>query len=242
MDFDFANELASTVNPPRPSADSGGPEVGVKVSETFRQIRPLLVVVPIAAYYGLRAAGVGDLAALLAGGGVAVAYALVSHLIERRGRALPIFVCVMFALTGSLAFMTREPRVVLLKASIVSTGFGLYLVALSANRSFLYRAIAPLIARGSDERAVRWKWAWDSQPTLRSRMRFACGLAGVLLLAEAAARTAIVFRFTIGQSLFLSHAPAVLLMVALGLIVRFLVAPAVVRAMADKEDDHRGGV
>ncbi len=73
-------------------------------------------------------------------------------------------------------------------------------------------------------------------------MRFACGLAGLLLLVEAAATAAIVLRFTIGQSLFLSHAPAVLLVVALGLIVRFLVTPAVVRAMADKEDLHRSAV
>jgi hypothetical protein len=65
-------------------------------------------------------------------------------------------------------------------------------------------------------------------------MRLACLLAGFASFAEAAARAAIVLHFTIGQSLFMAHAPAVLPVVALGLMLRFLVTPAVVRAMAGR--------
>ncbi len=165
---------------------------------------------------------------------MAAADAVISLAIERRVRRLPIVLCVMFALTGSLAFATRDPRVVLLKPAIVSSALGAYLLAISASRRALYAALEPLIARGSAERAARWKRAWEEQASLRRSMRLACVLAGLLMLAEAAGRVAIVFCFPVGESLFLAHAPAVVLVVALVLIVRFLVKPAVVRAMADR--------
>ncbi len=201
-------------------------------------LRALVVdgVAPIALYFGLRALGVADLPALLAGGAVAALDAILSAAVERRARPLPIFVCFMFAFTGGLAWLTHDPRVVLLKASIVASGFGLYLLALSMSRRWLEAALAPLIARGSPERAARWDAAWDADPSLRRTMRIACALAGVALIAEAAARTAIVFGFAIGVSLFLMHAPAIVLVLALGLLIRFFVYPAVARAMAGLGD------
>jgi intracellular septation protein A len=202
------------------------------------------VVAPIAAYYGLRTVGVPDLPALLAGGSVAAVDALLSLAIERRVRPLPIFICVTFAVTGGLAFVTHDPRVVLLKPSLFPTAMGIYILGISVNRRSLYAALAPLIARSSEERAARWKQAWEEQLSLRRSMRLACVLVGFLLLAEAAARATIVFSFTIGESLFLAHAPAVVLVVALALIVRFLVRPAVLRAMADRafnRDERVGG-
>jgi hypothetical protein len=198
----------------------------------WRAVRPLLIALaPIAAYFILRALGVGDLPALLAGGVFAVLNAIVPAAVERRARPLPFFVAGMFVFTGALAWLTHDPRVVLLKASIVSGGFGLYLIALSLSRRWLERGLAPVIARGSSERAACWDAAWAADAALRRTMRVACALAGVALLAEAVARAAIVYDFTIGQSLFLMHAPAVALVVALGLLIRFMVYPAVVRVM-----------
>jgi hypothetical protein len=203
-----------------------------------RVLRPLLIdaVAPAAAYFGLRALGVGDLPALLTGGAIAAADAALSAVVERRLRPLPIFVCCMFAFTGALAWLTHDPRVVLLKASIVSTGFGLYLMALSLSRRWLERALSPLIDRGSPERAARWRAAWAEEPRLRRTLRLACALAGVALIAEAAARTAIIYDFTIGQSLFLMHAPAVALVAALLLLIRLVVYPEVARAMGGHGD------
>lgn len=200
-------------------------------------LRPLLIdgVAPIAAYFGLRALGVADLPALLAGGAIAAVDAIVAVVVERRLRPLPIFVCGMFAVTGGLAWLTHDPRVVLLKASIVSTGFGLYLLSLSLSRAWLQGALAPLIARGSPERAARWHAAWAADPQLRRTIRLACALAGVALIAEAVARTAIIYDFTIGQSLFLMHAPALVLVGALLLLLRLVVYPTVARAMSGDE-------
>jgi hypothetical protein len=205
-------------------------------------LRPLLVdsVAPIAAYFGLRALGVADLPALLAGGAIAALDAIVSAVLERRARPLPFFVAGMFAFTGGLAWLTHDPRVILLKASIVATGFGLYLVALSLSRALLQGALAALIARGSPERAARWHAAWASDPALRRTIRTACALAGVALITEAAARAAIVYDFAIGQSLFLMHVPAVVLIVGLGLLIRFFVYPTVIRAMREAPEPPAG--
>lgn len=197
-------------------------------------LRALLidVIAPIAAYYGLHALGVADLPALMAGGAIAALDAVFSTTVERRLRPLPIFVCCMFAFTGGLAWLTHDARVVLLKASIVAGGFGLYLLALSLSRRWLEVVLSPLIARGSPERAARWDAAWEAEPALRRTMRIACALAGVALIAEASARAAIVYGFSVGQSLFLMHAPAIVLVLALGLLIRFVVYPAVARVMA----------
>jgi hypothetical protein len=189
------------------------------------------VVAPAAAYYGLRAVGVGDLPALLAGGGIAAIDALASLAIERRWRPLPMFVCGMFIVTGALAFATHEPRVVLLKPSIVSVGFGLYLLTLSV-RPDLRDALAALDARGSDEQRMWFLHAWETQPSLRRNFRAACAIAGFLLIAEAAARTAIVFTFPVGESLILAHAPALVLVPALFLVFQLLLRPAIARARA----------
>jgi hypothetical protein len=210
----------------------------VRLSQALRVSRPFLidVLAPLALYWGLRAVGAPDLPALLAGGAVAAAHAAFAVAIERRLRPLPIFVVFMFALTGALAYVTNTPKIVLLKPSIVSAGFGLYMIVLAASPRLLGVALTPLIARGDEAREHRWRAAWEQSTSLRREMRLSCGLAGVLLLAEAAARGAIVFDFTIGQSLILSHAPAVVLVVALLVMLRLRVRPAVEAAMKDPPD------
>lgn len=205
-------------------------------AQDLQRLRPALVdvIAPIVVYFGLRALGVGDLPALLAGGGLAAGDAIVSLAFERRLRGLPIFVCCMFALTGGLALATHDPRVVLLKASIAAVAIGLYFLVLVCWPSALGRVLSTMIARGSPERAARWDEAWRSQPSLRRTLRLACLLNSLAIFAEAAARAAIVLSFKIGLSIFLMHAPAVILVVVLLFIVRFLSAPAVARAMADQ--------
>jgi intracellular septation protein A len=197
------------------------------------------VVAPIVAYFGLRALGVADLPALLAGGGIAAADALVSLIVQRRLRVAPVFVCSMFVLTGSLAYLIGDARILLLKASIASSAIGFYLLTVACLPSTLGRTLAPLIARGSELRAERWRAAWSTHARLRWTMRFACVLAGMAMLAEAAGRAAVVLSFTIGQSLFLAHGPAVILVILLVLILRFMVTPAVARAMAGAETDPK---
>ena len=203
-------------------------------SGVLRGLRPVLIdaVGPIAAYFGLRALGVADLPALLAGAGVAAADAMVSLAIQRRLRPLPVVVCAIFALTGALAYATHDPRMLLLKPSIVSAGLGAYLLGIAAHGPSLAAALAPVIARGSADRAQRWREAWAQAPPLRRCMRLACAVSGALLVAEAASRAVIVFRFAVAQSLFLAHAPGAIVIVALVLIVRFWVQPAVARVMA----------
>ena len=206
------------------------------------KLKPFLVgVAPVVAYYGLRSVGVGDVPALLAGGSVAAADALISLAIARRLRPLPICICGMFVLTGGLAFATDDARVLLLKASVVSAAIGFYLLAITARPRLLGSVLERLVARGAAERAARWKHAWDEQAWVRRRIRVASMLAGLAMLAEAAARTLIVFHFAVGQSIILAHGPAVILIAAVVLIARFLVRPAVAGAMADRvsDDAHR---
>ena len=218
-----------------PETAAQRPEARAAIRRSARAIL-VDVVAPIVCYFGLKALGVADLPALLAGGAIAAIDAVVSAVVERRLRPLPIFVCLMFAVSGGLAWLTHDPRVVLLKASIVSGGFGLYVLALAASRRWIEAALSPLIGRGSPERAARWDAAWAAEPQLRRTLRLACAVAGLALLAEAGARAAIVYDFTIGQSLFLMHLPAALLIAVLVLLIRFVVYPAVARTMGRPDE------
>jgi hypothetical protein len=193
------------------------------------------VIAPIAVYFTLRAMAVPDFYALLAGAGVAAAHAAITLVAERRLRWLPVYVTATFVLTGALAWAVHDPRVLLLKASITAAAIGLYLVLMSMRPAALGETLTPLIARGSDERAGRWRRAWPRRPELRRAMRIAAAVAGLALIAEAAGRAAIVFSFAIAQSLFLAHGPALIAVLVLLGLVRLLVQPAVARAMNDDE-------
>lgn len=205
-------------------------------AEIRRGLRPLLLdaIAPLACYYILRNCGIADLPALLAAGAIAATRALVSLVSTRRLGFVPILVCVMFVLTGGLAFVVHDPRVILLKPSIVSAAFALYVLTLSVRRRALGSLLERLIARRSAERAAQWRQAWDTQPPLRRTVCRVCFVAGWLMLAEAAARTAIVWYFPVGQSLILAHGPALILVAALVLLIRLVLKPAVVAAMAEQ--------
>jgi hypothetical protein len=145
----------------------------------FQRVRPLLIdaFAPLAIFYGPRALSVPDLPALLAGGAVPAADAVVSLMLERRVRALPVFVCCMFALTASLAVVVRDPRVLLMKEVIIFVGLGVWFLATAPFRPVLYTAAATAVAQGSEARAAQWEKAW-SDAGFRSRMRLATVLFG----------------------------------------------------------------
>jgi hypothetical protein len=105
----------------------------------LKPFRPLLLdaVAPIATFYGLRALGVADLPALLAGGALPAIDAAFSVAIEGRVRALPIFVCFMFALTATLAIVVRDPRVLLMKQVIILLGLGFWFLGTAPFRPVL---------------------------------------------------------------------------------------------------------
>lgn len=209
----------------------------MKRSQALRALHPILVDVaaPIALYYGLtQFAGVADLPALLAGGGLAALDALVSAAIQRRLRLLPIFVAAMFVISGTVAYLLHDARVVLLKPSFVAAVIGLYFLSLAARRDALLTALEPALARAPEARAERLRQAWKSQAPLRRTLRLSCLAIGLLIFAEAAARAAIVLNVSIGRSVILSHGPSVALIVIVLLIGRFVVRPAVLRALADQ--------
>jgi hypothetical protein len=198
----------------------------------LNRFRPFLIdaVAPIATFYGLRALGVGDLPALLAGGALPAIDAAFIVVIERRVRPLPVFVCCMFALTATLAIVVRDPRVLLMKEVVIFLGLGVWFLGTAPFRPVLYSAAATAVARGSEERAARWEKAW-SHPDFRVRLRLATVLFGLVFLFDAALRTVIVWWIPISQSVILVHAPAVITLVAALLIGRYLLYPAARQAM-----------
>lgn len=200
----------------------------------LNQFRPLLIdaVAPIAIFYGLRALGVADLPALLAGGALPAIDAAFSVVIERRLRPLPIFVCCMFALTATLAIVVRDPPVMLMKEVIIFLGLGVWFVGTAPFRPVLYTAAATAVARGSEERAARWEKAW-SQADFRARLRLATALFGLVFLFDGMLRTLIVWRMPLSQSVILVHAAAPITLVAALLIGRFVLYPATRQAMRE---------
>ena len=204
----------------------------IRAEIVLEHSKPLLLdaVAPIVIYYGLRAVGVGDLLALLAGAAVPLCDAVVGFVRTRRLQPLPIYVCVMFALTAALAVFVHDPRVVMLKASVTLVALGVYFLGTTPGRPAVYTLAGPAVARGSDERAARWREAW-TDGDFRWRFRLATALLGVLFLFDALLRTVIIYRLPIGESVVFEHAPAPITILAILAIGRFLLTPAVHRAM-----------
>lgn len=147
------------------------------------------LVAPLAAFYGLRAAGVGQWWALL--GSAAVPLAVVVHrfLASRRVEYFALFIVTVFALGLVLSALTGDPRTMLVRDAWVGmilglTGVWLLASVLSGGRPalmLLFRNF--VIAKVGPQGAAAWDARWDDEPDFRRGVRVLTvlwGLAGVL--------------------------------------------------------------
>lgn len=167
-------------------------------------LRGLLLDVglPVVVYYALHLLGADDWVALLAATGVA-ALRIVWPAVA--GRTLNLFALVMllvYGLSFVLALATGDPRLLLLKGSLITGGVGVVFLATAFGRRPLTLAASQMFEPG---RADAIAEEFRTEPGARRGHRVSSTVWGVGLLAEALLRLPVIFLLPIPVAAGLSE-------------------------------------
>lgn len=170
----------------------------------------LNLVAPIALYYGLRMAGVGDLRALLIGAvvpGLSAIFTLIRH---RRIDGLALFMIATLLLTGGVSLLTGSPRFLLAKDGLLTVVWGAwFFVSLLGGRPVTFTFSRPLLeGRRVFAAASRtwekpsgesWDALWERLPRFRRVWRVSTVIWGVATLLDAALRVLMAYTLPVDR-------------------------------------------
>jgi hypothetical protein len=176
-----------------------GPDMGLR-----RVVRANLltvvfeVVVPMALFYGLRAAGVSQWWALMAGVLVAAPYVVWTVVRNRRVDLVALVTVSVLVLSVVLGLLSDDPRALAIREGWTAALGGLFgawmLVTVVVGRPAqltLGRTMAE-IKRGA-EGAAAWAARWDTDARFRRGMRVDTAVWGAVLLAHAVVHIVLVY-------------------------------------------------
>jgi hypothetical protein len=207
------------------------PTTDPRPNATLVMVRGLAwdVGLPVAAYYALRLAGATDWVALLAASGIAAARTVWGAVRHRTLNQFAVLMLLVYGIGLLLAFVSGDPKVLLLKSSLVTAAVGaVFLVtAILGGRPLTLAAAQSFLPASAEALSERYR----SEPHVRRGFRLTSAVWGVGLLAESVLRIPLVVLLPVdigvGASEGLFVATFVVLMVWNGwYISRVLATPA----------------
>ncbi|MFC9930057.1 VC0807 family protein [Streptomyces sp. NPDC127190] len=158
------------------------------------------IVVPIALYYGLRAAGVSVFVALLAGAFVPALTTVVQWLRTRSLEGMAGFVAGTMLLGIAAALVSGSPRFMLAKDGWLTGVAGLwFLISIGARRPLLFHGGRPLLEGRFRSDGTSWDVLWEREPAFRRIWRVSTAIWGVAMLLDAVVR--VVMAYTLPMDL-----------------------------------------
>ncbi|MGW4249276.1 VC0807 family protein [Nocardia sp. NPDC004722] len=154
------------------------------------------VVAPIALFYGLRAGGVDQWAAVTLGVLPPTAYTAWTVVTRRRVDALALFTIGVLVISVAVSFLTGSPRFVLAKDGWVTGVIGLGLCATLLRTPF-YLQMARAMTTGAVRERLEISWARSA--TFRRAVRLASLIWGVGLIADAVVRVVLAYTLPVDQ-------------------------------------------
>ncbi|MEU3370380.1 VC0807 family protein [Streptomyces sp. NPDC006660] len=152
------------------------------------------IVVPIALYYGLRAAGVSVFAALLAGALLPALTTAAQWLRTRSVEGMAGFVAGTMMLGVAAALIGGSPRFLLAKDGWLTGAAGLwFLISIRARRPLLFHGGRPLLEGRFRSDGTSWDVLWEREPAFRRIWRVSTAIWGVAMLLDAAARVVMAY-------------------------------------------------
>ncbi|WP_052069120.1 VC0807 family protein [Streptacidiphilus albus] len=152
------------------------------------------LVGPIALYYGLRAAGIGNVVALTVGTVPPLLGAVVKFIKQRKVDALGVFVAVVFVLSIAASLVTDSPRFLLLKDGwLTGAAGGAFLASLWGRRPLAFDFSRPLLERRFSSGEETWDDLWDRKPGFRRIWQVTTVFWGVGLILDAGLRVVIAY-------------------------------------------------
>ena len=160
------------------------------------------VVVPMALFYGLRAAGVSQWWSLMAGVLVAAPYVVWTIVRDRRLDLIALVTLSVLVLSVVLGLLSDDPRTLAIREGWTAALGGVFgawmLVTVFVGRPAqltLGRTIAE-VKRGA-EGAAEWAARWDTDARFRRGLRINTAAWGAVLLAGAVAHIVLVYTLPI---------------------------------------------
>jgi Rhomboid family len=168
------------------------------------------LVAPTALFYGLRAAGVGTVPALVVGATVPAVNAIFSAVRHRRIDALAVTVLTLLVLSAALSVIAGSARFLLAKDAALTTVWGAwFFVSLWARRPLAYEFTRPLLEghRIFDSTTRRWvppgerSWddLWTRTPHFRRLWQVTTVIWGAALLFDAVVRVVMAYTLPLDE-------------------------------------------
>jgi hypothetical protein len=177
------------------------------------------VIVPIGGYFLLHALGLNAFWALTIAGAGTGAVTVVNTVRRRRLDGIGLLVVLEVALSVALLFLTRDPRVLLLKPAFYTAVGGLFALSTCvAGKPLVYEAGKPFASKGDPRRLAAYDEAWLTSARFRRVLTEVTVGWGIGFLLVSAATVAVVLNFPpsqVSSSFALSQLPSIVVFIGL---------------------------
>ncbi len=186
--------------------------------------------IPMAAYYGLHAAGASNLVALGAGTVISGVFVLAEVV---RNRKIDVFAGVIlagFAVGLVLTFVSGDARFMIAKDSLTTALIGgAFLVSAAVGKPLTY-VVARRGMAGDPQRLAEFEEKYRTMPLVRRTLFMLTVVWGAGLIVEAAVRVVLVYQLPVATMVWLSTVMMVITFAALFGITVLIVRRAGLRA------------
>lgn len=189
--FQPAAGAAPTADGALTGADSAGPPAAAAQYRSLAANLGVNVAAPLLVFYGLRAAGVGQWWALLAGAVPPLLQAGATMARTRRIDTLGALTLLLLALGVVTSLLTGSARFLLAKDGAMTGAAGLCVLATLLTRRPFIASVLMSVTAG--ERRAKLAANWHDSPTFRHVMRVLTVVWGVGLIADAVVRIVLAY-------------------------------------------------
>ncbi|MCI3134642.1 VC0807 family protein [Phenylobacterium aquaticum] len=153
------------------------------------------LALPLAGYYGLRAAGAAPWLALTAGGALTAPWILYGLLRHRRLDMTALFTLSLLLVGAAASAVTGDPRLMLVKDGAIGALLGLwFLGSVPTRRPFIMTTSrAVVVAKVGVAGADAWEARWEDDADFRRHIRILSAIWGVVFLGDAGIRVALAY-------------------------------------------------
>ncbi|QIS22229.1 VC0807 family protein [Nocardia terpenica] len=181
---------------------AAGPTPEQKRAALRRHLVRLVIVelvLPLAGYYGLRAAGVNPWLALILPGVLTVPLLAYHAIRQRRVEAMALFTLTMLVLGTTVSLVTGDPRTLLVRDSWLFGALGLWMLAtLFTSHPFLRTASRTIVIVKIGEEGFReWDARWDNDSRFRYHLRLMTAVYAATFLLDTLVRVVLAYTLPI---------------------------------------------
>ncbi|MHA7958025.1 VC0807 family protein [Streptomyces sp. L500] len=160
-------------------------------------LRKLLVLqlvfelaLPLGGYYGLRAAGVSQWAALTIGSLLALPWLVHGMVKRRRVEVMAVFTLTLMILGALMSMVTGDPRTLLVRDSWIAALAGFWVLGtLLTRRPFMMTMAQAIVVAKIGETGWReWEARWETEAPFRRAIRVLTAVWGTVLTLDAGVR------------------------------------------------------